>query len=97
MQGKEADQAKQSLLNLITFLQAAQGTQEAEDFFDCLLSISGALLQQLPLRADDRPSPMIISSAYKVAGSAHSKSSEREISKIHRPHDCIPRELTTCP
>jgi hypothetical protein len=55
MQGKEADQAKQSLLNLITFLQAAQGTQEAEDFFDCLLSISGALLQQLPLRTNDRP------------------------------------------
>lgn len=41
MEGTEAQQAKRSLLGVVTFLQAARGTQEAEDFFDCLLSIGG--------------------------------------------------------
>lgn len=41
MEGEEAAKAKQSLLSLVSFLQCARGTQEAEDFLDCLMSIGG--------------------------------------------------------
>ena len=42
--GDEAQKAKYSLMSLVSFLQHARGTQEAEDFLDCLMSIGGVPL-----------------------------------------------------
>ncbi|KNC78815.1 hypothetical protein SARC_08764 [Sphaeroforma arctica JP610] len=41
MDGEETQGARKSLLNVVEFLQCARGTEEAKDFFECILSIGG--------------------------------------------------------
>eukprot|EP01134_Creolimax_fragrantissima_P006969 CFRG6969T1 len=41
MDNGETENAKKALLNVVTFLQCARGTEEAKDFFECVLSIGG--------------------------------------------------------